>query len=105
MIMPEVDFRAYRLDKLTDMDHYMKGGNFDRFNAFRRVIDAKLAELPMGGVLRAVDVVRPDSYEVFTKVCCMHVWISENKVWHGWQDWKYRMLPDYSGITKVKAKK
>lgn len=97
------DFRAARMDKLSDLDPYITA-DFERFSAFRRVIDGKLAELPMGGVLRAVDIVRPDSYDVFTKLCCMHVWISENKVWHGWQDWKYRMLPDYSGITKIKAK-
>ena len=93
------DFRKYRLERISDLERFIKYDR-ERYLAYNARLQDTLDRLPTGRTLTARDYALPRQYDLFTKLCCLRCFISRMPA-NNDKPFTFEMLPDYSGIKKV----
>lgn len=99
--MNQIDFTKYRLDKVSDLEPFIKYDR-SRYLDFNYVLVQRLKSLHNGEVL-SVYSYPPRQYNLFVKLCCWLSFLTRNFNLEE-RGYYFEMLPDCSGCRKITVK-
>lgn len=94
------DYRQYQLYKISDLEPFIKYDK-EHYLQFNARLQDTLDSLPIGHTLTAHDFCPRKQHNLFVKLCCLRSFISHMNS-NNDLPYTYEMLPDCTGIKKVK---